>query len=78
MSERPKTHQERAERVLDIISTVPPYRDNTEKTEIIAGGTYPTELVAAARAVLEEAERAGWSEPLCNLETVLTLYPEAP
>lgn len=99
MSERPKTHQERAEAVASVLAcpthTYKHPETGEEKTaaELIARETYPTELVEAARELLDQVEadhahlmgdHEGMPDSpevvdlLRQARTALALYPEAP
>lgn len=74
----PKSHRERAERAAEM-SAVLDYKrrlrvQSVGAADIIARETFPAELIEAVKEVLAEAEAAGWSGALCNLEDALALY----
>ena len=78
MSERPKTHQERAEIALTLASGAHP-RIEAARVDIVARETYPTELVDAALRVLAPHQTPETlDKALADLDAALAPYEDKP
>ena len=77
MSEKPKTHQERAEKASYLVIPAAVDEWRAQAVRMIARETFPIELVEAARGMLERHQtQEQWDEAEDRLRSAMEAYKD--